>query len=98
MKRFQLLAIGMIFLAVGSIAPSVKSLENPTSKFIAVTKNPFEIADPVMTIGVSIAQAKQKGSSDYFASAEQKYTKGDYQGALTDYNRAIELNPKMAIR
>jgi tetratricopeptide (TPR) repeat protein len=32
-------------------------------------------------------------ADDYFASAVQKNNKGDYQGAVADYNRAISIDP-----
>ncbi|MFM6323752.1 MAG: tetratricopeptide repeat protein [Microcystis panniformis] len=31
--------------------------------------------------------------STFFSSAQEKYEKGDFQGAIADYSRAIELNP-----
>jgi Flp pilus assembly protein TadD len=35
-------------------------------------------------------------ADDYFAAAVQKDTKGDKQGALADYNRAIQIDPNYA--
>jgi tetratricopeptide (TPR) repeat protein len=35
-------------------------------------------------------------TDDYFASADQKYSKGDYRGALDDLNKAIALKPDNA--
>ncbi len=36
-------------------------------------------------------------AEDYFASGVQKEKREDYQGAFTDYNRAIQLNPNYAV-
>ena len=33
----------------------------------------------------------------YFAAGVSKYQSGDNQGALADYNRAIQLNPRYAL-
>jgi len=30
-------------------------------------------------------------------NAEDKYEKGDYQGAIAYYNKLIEINPKQAV-
>jgi tetratricopeptide (TPR) repeat protein len=46
---------------------------------------------------VTISEAKKPTASDRFASGIQKYRKGDFQGALADFNRAIEIDPKYAI-
>ncbi|WP_310487492.1 tetratricopeptide repeat protein [Chamaesiphon sp. VAR_69_metabat_338] len=46
---------------------------------------------------IAIADAKKPTASDRFASGLQKYRKGDVQGALADFNRAIEIDPKYAI-
>jgi tetratricopeptide (TPR) repeat protein len=35
-------------------------------------------------------------ADDYFLTANEKYDRGDYPGALIDYNRAIAMNPKYA--
>jgi S1-C subfamily serine protease len=46
--------------------------------------------------GTSIARTVQSQTltaDDYFLSAYQKNEQGNYQGALTDYNQAISLNP-----
>jgi tetratricopeptide (TPR) repeat protein/V8-like Glu-specific endopeptidase len=46
--------------------------------------------------GTSIARTVQSPTltaDDYFLSAKQKNEQGNYQGALTDYNQAISLNP-----
>jgi tetratricopeptide (TPR) repeat protein/V8-like Glu-specific endopeptidase len=40
-------------------------------------------------------QASPK-ADDYFLAANEKYDRGDYNGALSDYNRAITMNPKYA--
>ncbi len=34
---------------------------------------------------------------DYYRSAERKYGKKDYRGALADFNRAISINSSLAI-
>jgi tetratricopeptide (TPR) repeat protein len=60
-------------------------------------------ADLSQSLGVNIdnniARTKQDSTltaDDYFVSANQKYNKEDYPGALTDYNQAISLNPNFA--
>jgi lipoprotein NlpI len=44
-----------------------------------------------------IPQNTAPKADDYFASAAQKYGKGDIQGTLADLNRAIALNPNSAL-
>ncbi len=43
-----------------------------------------------------IPQAATPKADDYFVLANQKYEKGDYQGAVADYDRAIALKPDYA--
>ena len=33
----------------------------------------------------------------YFDSAEIKHNRGDYRGAIADYDKAIELDPNYAL-
>ena len=40
--------------------------------------------------------SKKEAAEKYFKLGEQKYNKKDYQGAIADYDKAIELNPKYA--
>jgi tetratricopeptide (TPR) repeat protein/V8-like Glu-specific endopeptidase len=42
------------------------------------------------------ARSNTPKADDYFVSANQKYEKKDYQGALEDYNQAIILKPDFA--
>jgi tetratricopeptide (TPR) repeat protein len=44
----------------------------------------------------AIPQAQAPKADDYFVLANQKYDKGDYRGAVTDYDRAIALKPDYA--
>jgi tetratricopeptide (TPR) repeat protein len=44
-----------------------------------------------------IPQNTTPKADDYIASGSQKFEKGDYQGSLADYNRAIQINPNLAI-
>lgn len=46
---------------------------------------------------VTIPQPTAPKPDDYLALGVQKNRKGDYRGALADYNRAIELKPNYAI-
>jgi tetratricopeptide (TPR) repeat protein len=55
------------------------------------------------TLGVNIGQtiaaipqATTPKADDYFALANQKYDKGDYRGALADFDRAIAIKPDYA--
>ncbi len=64
----------------------------------AVAKSSMEIVKATARMNpVAIAEAKKPTASDRFASGIQKYRKGDVQGALADFNRAIEIDPKYAI-
>jgi tetratricopeptide (TPR) repeat protein len=36
-------------------------------------------------------------ADDFFLQAEEKSKKGDYRGAITDYDQAIRLDPKLAL-
>jgi tetratricopeptide (TPR) repeat protein len=64
----------------------------------AVAKSSIEIVKITARANIiAIAEAKKPTASDRFASGIQKYRKGDVQGALADFNRAIELDPKYAI-
>ena len=38
--------------------------------------------------------SKKEAAEKYFKLGEQKYNKKDYQEAIADYDKAIELNPK----
>ena len=40
--------------------------------------------------------SKKEAAEKYFKLGKQKYNKKDYQGAIADYDKAIELNPKDA--
>ena len=40
--------------------------------------------------------SKKEAAEKYFKLGKQKYNKKDYQGAIADLNKAIELNPKDA--
>lgn len=44
-----------------------------------------------------IAQNTATKADDYLASAAQKYSKGDNRGTVADLNKAIALNPKLAV-
>jgi tetratricopeptide (TPR) repeat protein len=63
----------------------------PVNRFATVANNMG------VNLGGQVAPIPQNTApkaDDYFASAVQKYRKGDIQGALADYNQAIALNPK----
>ena len=38
--------------------------------------------------------SKKEAAEKYFKLGLEKYDKKDYQGAIADYDKAIELNPK----
>ncbi|WP_310414974.1 tetratricopeptide repeat protein [Chamaesiphon sp. OTE_8_metabat_110] len=68
-----------------------------TCETIAVAKNSLEMAHTPNLGAISIARIyNRQGTGDRFSSAAQKYQRGDYQGAVADYNRVIKNNPKSA--
>jgi tetratricopeptide (TPR) repeat protein len=44
----------------------------------------------------SVSVAAELKAEDFLIQGEEKYEKGDYQGAITAYDRAIALNPNYA--
>lgn len=70
----------------------------PLLQSIASAKSSVEI-DRISTSKhrIAIADAKKPTASEQFAAGLQKYRKGDVEGALADFNRAIEIDPKYAI-
>ena len=67
-----------------------------TCETIAVAKNSVETAHTPNPSAIAIARIYRQGTGDRFSSAAQKYQRGDYPGALADYNRVIKNNPKSA--
>jgi tetratricopeptide (TPR) repeat protein len=49
-------------------------------------------AQPTRSLPTQVAPK----ADDYFLAANEKYDRGDYPGALRDYNRVIAMNPKYA--
>jgi tetratricopeptide (TPR) repeat protein len=74
-------------------------------------KNGFNLGIPIERFGTvankmgvslngqvaAIAKDTAPKADDYFASGVQKYDKGDYKGAVADFNRTIQLDPKNAV-
>ncbi len=65
----------------------------PVNRFAAIASN----------LGVNlhqkvppIPQNRELKAEDYYALARQKYDRGDYKGALADYDRAIEIKSSYA--
>jgi hypothetical protein len=75
--------VGLIGLAA-SMSPIQSTVAKSSIEIVKMTAR---------TNIVAIAEAKKPTASDRFASGIQKYRKGDVQGALADFNRAIELDP-----
>jgi tetratricopeptide (TPR) repeat protein len=60
---------------------------------------PIEKCQPLATGLISPAPTPRNlapKADDYFFTANQKYDVGNYTGALSDYDRAIQLNPQYA--
>jgi tetratricopeptide (TPR) repeat protein len=93
-QTIRLYMLSRISLWVGAIAMGSIVTILPST---AIAKSSVEFTHSVKTIAVAVARVRRQGSSgNYFTSAAQKYQQGDYQGALNDYNRAIQINPRNA--
>jgi tetratricopeptide (TPR) repeat protein len=93
-QTIRLYMLARISLWVGAIAMGSIVTILPST---AIAKSSVESTHSVKPIAVAVARVRRQGSSgNYFTSAAQKYQQGDYQGALNDYNRAIQINPRNA--
>jgi tetratricopeptide (TPR) repeat protein len=62
-----------------------------------IAKSSVDVVNSARSIDIPISIARgRRVISDNFGSAIQKYERGDFQGALADYNRAIKNNPQSA--
>ena len=48
------------------------------------------------TVVLSTQTAQAQSADDYLNRGNSKYHRRDYQGAITDFNKAIEINPQYA--
>jgi tetratricopeptide (TPR) repeat protein len=71
-------------IALGQPSASAKSLEVQELK--AGQRNTIALTK----------QSTTSSANSYNESGKRKYDKGNYQGALSDYNKAISINPKLA--
>ncbi|MEK0181955.1 tetratricopeptide repeat protein [Microcoleus anatoxicus] len=77
---------------------------------IQIAKTGFNLGIPINTslrllassqvdLGVKVPSAPVATgpkADDFFIQGEDKYKKGDYQGAVADYNQALRINPNYA--
>ena len=49
-----------------------------------------------LILELELAQFNLEDASKYFNSGNKRLDKGDYQGAIYDFNKAIEVNPNFA--
>jgi tetratricopeptide (TPR) repeat protein len=93
-QTIRLYMLSRISLWAGTIGMGAMMILVPPS---AIAKSSVESTHAVRTTAIAISRVRRQGSSgNYFTSAAQKYQQGDYQGALNDYNRAIQINPRNA--
>jgi len=59
-------------------------------------ENFFDRANFVFKRGFPLTAGTPQPSADYAKRASSRYVKGDLDGALADYERAILLNPNLA--
>jgi tetratricopeptide (TPR) repeat protein len=88
-----LLSIG-IAIALGQTAIAITSVEiaNPIDTNASIKNRQNRQSGEVM----AVSQNSQPTATNYISSAIEKYKRQDYQGALADINRAIQIDPKNA--
>ncbi|WP_373539585.1 trypsin-like peptidase domain-containing protein [Chamaesiphon sp.] len=65
----------------------------PINRFATIAANLGVNLEQKLT---AVTQNQSPRADDYFALANQKYERGNYRGALADYDRAIALKPDYA--
>ena len=66
----------------------------PINRFATIANNLGVNLDEKVA---AVPQSTQPKADDYLVLGIQKFEKGDYQGALADYNQAIQINPNYAM-
>jgi tetratricopeptide (TPR) repeat protein len=91
MKMFATLLIGTILVTLSSIEA------NKISSSASMAKTGLDRAKSAQ-INHQVGQVADMPirPEDYFISAQRKYGKKDYQGALADYNRSISIDSNFA--
>jgi tetratricopeptide (TPR) repeat protein len=86
------IGIAAIITLFGKICVAETSLAQPLLGRIESGHKTGSIVERDLSI-TTVAQSPTSKAEAYGASAQQKYRKQEYQGALDDINRAIQLNP-----
>jgi Flp pilus assembly protein TadD len=91
------------FIGASAAIPLVQDESNSKTGFnlgIPINRFAMVATNLGVTLNQNIAAIPQQGATvkpdDYIALGVQKFKKGDYRGALAEYNRAIQLNPNYA--
>ena len=62
----------------------------------ALTLTPFQISQAQTTTDGSTYFAQALTAEDWFRQATEKYQRGDFRGAIADFDRVIAINPDYA--
>jgi tetratricopeptide (TPR) repeat protein len=86
-NRYSWLAWGVgISIALGQPLASAKSPTGEVQELKAGQRNTIALTK----------QSTASSANSYNESGKRKYDQGNYQGALSDFNKAISINPKFA--
>ena len=86
----------LTILSTETIAVAQTSIVDSPTDLVIVSKLPRFPQVAQLDRQIRPAAGAQLKPENYFISAQRKYGKKDYKGAMADYTRAIEIDPNFA--
>jgi len=74
---------------------SIKSHSFPKLSLLSITIAVTLILILILICYTTLPIYAQNSAEEYFISGVEKLASGDYQGAIKEFDRAIEINPKL---